>query len=312
VLEPLYQRHLPRFGQRRSLLAALYTLGVVLLVLLPIAAIAVIATHEILSAVSHVRAIFSADGLDGLLAAAPPWLVRRLHRLQERMPSVVNGLRSQVANSGRWALATLSGGVSMIADLVFQLAMMLIAFFFLLRDGRRLVDWMEGATPLPAARARELMREFQGTARTVLGANVVTGAIQAAVATAGFLIARAPSPILLGLLTMLASLIPSVGTALITFPVAGLLALLGHHWAALFLALWAVFIVGLVDNFVRPLLMRGGTRLHGALVFFSLIGGMGAFGAIGLVLGPLALTFFIAALRVNRSLRRDGWMREHP
>ena len=76
------------------------------------------------------------------------------------------------------------------------------------------------------------------------------------------------------------------------------------------MALWALFVVGLVDNLVRPILIRGGTRVHGALVFFSLIGAVGAFGAIGIFLGPLALTFFVAALRINRSLRNDGWMHE--
>jgi predicted PurR-regulated permease PerM len=310
VLEPIYLRQLPRFHQRRSLLAGMYTLGVVILVLLPLTAIAVIAIREVVSAAGHVRIVLSSDGLPGLLAEAPPALVRLLQRLQERLPGVFNELRAQVSASGRWALETLSGGVSMAADLAFQLAMMLIAFFFLLRDGPRLVDWVARATPLPPGRVHELMHEFHVTARSVLGANLVTGGIQAAVATVGFLIARAPSPILLGLVTMLTSLIPSVGTALVTFPTAGLLLILGHRWAALFLALWALFVVGLVDNLVRPILIRGGTRVHGALVFFSLIGAVGAFGAIGIFLGPLALTFFVAALRINRSLRTDGWMHE--
>jgi predicted PurR-regulated permease PerM len=295
VLEPIYLRQLPRFHQRRSLLAGMYTLGVVILVLLPLTAIAVIAIREVVSAAGHVRIVLSSDGLPGLLAEAPPALVRLLQRLQERLPGVFNELRAQVSASGRWALETLSGGVSMAADLAFQLAMMLIAFFFLLRDGPRLVDWVARATPLPPGRVHELMHEFHVTARSVLGANLVTGGIQAAVATVGFLIARAPSPILLGL---------------VTFPTAGLLLILGHRWAALFLALWALFVVGLVDNLVRPILIRGGTRVHGALVFFSLIGAVGAFGAIGIFLGPLALTFFVAALRINRSLRTDGWMHE--
>jgi predicted PurR-regulated permease PerM len=308
VLEPIYLRQVARFPQRRSFVAGIYTLGVVLLVLLPLTAIAVIAIREVASVAGHVRAVLSSDGLPGLLAEAPPALVRLLQRLQERVPRLFDEARAQVSASGRWALSTLSGGLSMAADLAFQLAMMLIAFFFLLRDGPRVVDWMTGVTPLPPGRVRELMHEFHVTARSVLGANLVTGAIQAAVATVGFLIARAPSPVLLGLLTMLASLIPSVGTALVTFPAAGLLLILGHRWAALFLALWALFVVGLVDNLVRPILI--GTRVHGALVFFSLIGAVAAFGPIGLFLGPLALTFLVAALRINRSLRTDGLMHE--
>jgi predicted PurR-regulated permease PerM len=148
-----------------------------------------------------------------------------------------------------------------------------------------------------------MMCEFRTVARSVLGANFITGAAQAAVATIGFFIARAPSPIFFGLLTLFSSLIPSVGTALVTFPVAGLVLLLGHPWAALFLALWGGLAVGLIDNVLRPMLIRGGAQLHGALIFFSLIGAISAFGGVGLFLGPLALVFFLAVVRTRRQDR---------
>ena len=94
-----------------------------------------------------------------------------------------------------------------------------------------------------------------------------------------------------------------VGTALVTFPVAGLMLLLGHPWSALFLAVWAALAVGLVDNLLRPMLIRGQGQLNGALVFFSLIGAMSAFGAEGLFVGPLALAFFLAVVRTRRHER---------
>jgi predicted PurR-regulated permease PerM len=89
---------------------------------------------------------------------------------------------------------------------------------------------------------------------------------------------------------------------LVTFPVAGLLLLLGHPWAALFLAVWAALVVGLLDNLLRPMLIRGQDQ-HGALVLFSLIGAMSAFGAEGLFVGPLALSFFLAVVRTRRRER---------
>ena len=148
-------------------------------------------------------------------------------------------------------------------------------------------------------------------ARSVLGANLITGAVQAVVATGGYFIARAPSPIFFGLLTLFASLIPSVGTALVTLPVAGLVLLLGHPWKALFLALWALVVVGLIDNILRPALIRGGVQLHGALIVFSLIGGAAAFGAVGLFLGPLVLTFFLTTFRFSQRARSElQWPQE--
>jgi len=269
----------------------------VVLLLLPLAAIVVVAAHELKSAVASVRGVVATSGLDGLIARLPRPLSGWLQHLERYLPARIEEAGAQIRAGGRWALSM----VGVLATFAFELSMMLIAFFFLLRDGRRFVAWLLRATPLPADRVRDLLRELQTVARSILGANAATGAVQALVATIGFLIACAPSPILFGLASLLASLLPSVGTALVTLPVAGLLALLGHPWAGLFLALWAVFIVGLIDNLLRPLLIRGPSRLHGALVFFSLVGATATFGAAGLLLGPLVLTLFLAVVRMVRA-----------
>jgi predicted PurR-regulated permease PerM len=72
----------------------------------------------------------------------------------------------------------------------------------------------------------------------------------------------------------------------------------GHPWMALFLFIYAIVVVGLVDNVVKPLLMKGGIQMHGAVVFFALLGGLAAFGAMGLLIGPLAVALFLAMLRI--------------
>jgi predicted PurR-regulated permease PerM len=290
-----------RWGGRRSLTATLFTLGTVLLILLPLTALALIAVREALNAAGLISETLASSGIGGLIEKLPDPLSSWAHQIQKILPGQIQKLQSQIGAGGRWALATVSGTVGVIGHLVFQLAMMLIAFFFLLRDGRALVGWLVNTSPLPPDRVRGVLDELRVVARSVLGANFITSAAQAAVATAGFFIARAPSPIFFGLLTLITSMIPSVGSALITLPVAGLLFLTGHRWAALFLMIWALFVVGLIDNLLRPLLIKGGAaNLHGALVFFSLIGAIAAFGAVGLFLGPLVLTFFLALARQIR------------
>jgi predicted PurR-regulated permease PerM len=303
VLSPLYESAVRRMGGRRSIAAALFTTATVFLILIPIAAIATIAIHEATGAIVLVRKTIANEGVTGLIAKAPDPLEGWLHRLEKLMPTEFDRAQTQLSAGGRWALGAASGALSVLARVSLRLVLMLIAFFFLLRDGRALVAWFIGATPLPPERVRTMMREFRTVARSVLGANFITGAVQAAVATIGFFIARAPSPIFFGLLTLFSSLIPSVGTALVTFPVAGLMLLLGHPWAALFLALWGALAVGLIDNLLRPMLIRGAGQLHGALVFFSLIGAISAFGGVGLFLGPLALAFFLSVVRARRQER---------
>lgn len=305
VMSPLYEKTTRRLHGRRSLTAALFTAATVFLILIPVAAIAMIAVKEAAEAIGLMRKTIATEGIAGLIAKAPDPIEHWLHRLEKLMPTEVNRAQTQLSAGGRWALGAMSGALSVLARVSIRLVLMLIALFFLLRDGNKLVDWFVGATPLAPERVRTMMREFRTVARSVLGANFITGAAQAVIATVGFFIAKAPSPIFFGLLTLFSSLIPSVGTALVTFPVAGLMLLLGHKWAALFLAVWAAVAVGLIDNLLRPMLIRGEGQLHGALVFFSLIGAMSMFGAVGLFLGPLALVFFLAVVRTRRQ-QREG------
>lgn len=300
VLVPFYERVVKRIGGRRSLAAIIFTLGTVILILLPLAALTVVAVREAMEVSVTIKSTLASEGLTGLIAKAPDPIEGWLRQAQKHLPSKIEQAREEVQAGGRWALGAISGTLAAVGNFGFQLVMMLIAFFFLLRDGRALVAWLIHATPLPTPRVHELMREFRVVARSVLGANFITGAVQAVVATSGYYIARAPSPIFFGLLTLFASLIPSIGTALVSLPLAGILLLLGHPWAALFLALWSLILVGLIDNVLRPYLIRGGAQLHGALVFFSLIGAISAFGAIGLFLGPMVLAFFLTAVKISQ------------
>ena len=97
---------------------------------------------------------------------------------------------------------------------------------------------------------------------------------------------------------ILAALVPIVGAGGLSFMAAVYLFVTGHLYAALFLAIWSVLVVGLVDNIVKPLVIKGGIEMHGAVVFFSLIGGFAVFGPVGLVLGPLSVTLLLAILRI--------------
>ena len=94
-------------------------------------------------------------------------------------------------------------------------------------------------------------------------------------------------------LTFIAAFIPSVGTVIVALPAALLVLALGHPWAALFLAIWALAVVGLIDNVVEPLLIKGGVHINAAVLFFALIGELAMFGAAGLIVGPLAVSLFV-------------------
>jgi len=170
---------------------------------------------------------------------------------------------------------------------------LLIAFYFLLLDGRRLVAWLASVSPVPEE-TMAIATQLARASRSVLSSLFLTALVQSGAAIVGYLIAGVPQPAFFGLLTFLAAFIPSVGTSIVALPLALLMLALGHPWAALFLAIWSLAVVGLIDNVVKPLLIKGGMQINAAVLFFALIGGLGMFGAIGLIVGPLAVSLFVA------------------
>jgi predicted PurR-regulated permease PerM len=129
---------------------------------------------------------------------------------------------------------------------------------------------------------------------------VVTAAVQSAAALVGYLIAGVPVPIFFTALTFVIAFIPALGGAIVCQFAALLLLATGHTYSALFLALWGAIVVGLVDNLVKPYLIKSEINLPGAVVFFALIGGLVAFGGVGLLLGPIAAALFAIAVRMYR------------
>jgi predicted PurR-regulated permease PerM len=192
-----------------------------------------------------------------------------------------------------------TGAVAATGSFAFQTVMMLIAFFFLLVDGKRLVEWLESVSPLKRGQTTELMREFRLVSIAVLLSSVATAGVQAVAALVGYLIARVPVPFFFAAVTFFVAMIPAVGAASVCMVAALLLLLTGHPWAALFLAIWGVVVVGLVDNVIKPMLVKRGLHMHGAIVFFALLGGLAAFGTVGLLIGPLIVSFFLALLRIH-------------
>jgi predicted PurR-regulated permease PerM len=184
--------------------------------------------------------------------------------------------------------------------------MMLIAFYFLLVQGDELVGWLDKVSPLQPGQTRELLTEFKKVSYAVIVSTVLTAAIQAAAALIGYLISRVPHPIFFAGVTFFVAFIPAIGAASVCLVAAVILYATGHLGAAIFLAVWGLVVVGLVDNLVKPLLIKTGMDLGGAVVFFALVGGIGAFGAVGLLLGPLVVASFLTLVGMYQRDFKEG------
>jgi predicted PurR-regulated permease PerM len=302
ALYPLHQHLTKRLRGRQQLAASIVCTGVVLALLMPVGGIAAFAIGEGVHGVRLITETVRSEGVTGLIDRLPDSMQGLAKEALDRFPSEQEELdallQKQATAQGGKAARAAAGALAATGSALFQSAMMLIAMFFLLIDGRRLVTWLEEISPLERGQASELLREFRKVSVSVLISSLATAGLQAVVAFIGFLIARVPHPFFFGTLTFFIAFVPAVGAGGTVLAVALLQVALGHPWLALFLAIWGVLVVGMVDNIVKPLLVKRGMDMHGGIVFFSLLGGLAAFGSVGLIAGPLIVAFFLALVRI--------------
>lgn len=295
------------FGGRRWLGATVMTIGTNLLILAPIALLVATAISQADDALHGLRAFIDEGKYKEVLMKLPEPLGSRLLEYTVNVPKELGQTLGASGSLARRAM----GGLSVLGSYITQYALMTVAMFFLFADGPRLRQWANSNIPLRSDRTRQVLVRFRQSARVVLGGNLLTALAQAAVATIGYFIAHVPQAFFFGLLTFFTSFFPAIGTALVALPLALLLYATGHLYSALFLAAWATLVVGIVDNVVRPLLTRGKEQLHGAVVFFSLLGGVALFGAMGLVVGPLSLSLFFTLLQIWKQETAETETTEH-
>jgi predicted PurR-regulated permease PerM len=298
----LHKRLTRRLRGRQNISAGLLCTGIILALLLPLGGLTAFIVTEVTEGVQFVRETIQREGVTGLVGRLPGPVKDAANSVMQRLPMEQQNLdqtiQEQVSTQGGTAAKAVTGAVAATGSIVLQTIMMLIALFFFFTDGARLVGWIESVSPLRRGQTREIMREFRSVSGAVLLSSVATAGVQAVAALVGFLIARVPAPLFFAGVAFFLALIPAVGAAIVVLAAAALMFFSGHPWAALFLAIWGTVVVGLVDNVVKPLLAKRGMHQHGAIVFFALLGGLAAFGTVGLLLGPLIVAFFLTLVRI--------------
>lgn len=303
VLWPLQTRLARRL--RRGWAAGVIVFGVVVVLVGPILGMSVFVVEEASKGIRFVSETVRSGGVDALVDKLPSRMQGfakvALGHLEEQVGSdVVRSVTEKVQESGPGAAAAVARALTATWSFAFNATMMLIALFFLLVQGQEAVAWLDAVLPLGRGQTRELLTEFKKVSYAVVVATVVTALAQALAALVGYWIAQVPHPVFFAAITFFGAFIPAIGAASFSLLAALILLIGGSPYMALFLAIWSVTVVALADNVIKPLVIKGGMSMPGAVVFFSLIGGLGAFGPIGLMLGPLTVAFFVALLRMYR------------
>lgn len=197
-------------------------------------------------------------------------------------------LQSLAATGGNFLLSALGT--------IIHFFVMLFLLFFLLRDGRLLLSRAAHLVPMETQHRDELLILLGSTTRAVVYGTVLTALLQGALVGIGFSIAGLPSAVVFGVLAAFLALLPVTGVALVWVPAVIFLAIDAQWGWAIFMLIWGVA-VSTSDNLLRPLLISNHAPVSIVAVFIGVIGGVSAFGIIGMIIGPVLLTFVVALLR---------------
>lgn len=298
---PMFERLASRLGKRPTIAAGLITFMVGALLLTPTLWLGIKVADEVLTGASTVaRALRGGGGVPELVKLLPPSLQARVRGAINSVPGGNEQIENLADNRSGDAAAAVTSGVMKVAAVAIDFTLMLAAMFFLLLDGKKLVQWIATVAPLPEQQILDICSDFRNVSAAILLSSLGTAGVQAVAALAGYLATGVPQPVFFTFVTFVVAFIPAVGAASVVLAVAGLLFFNGHSEAALGLALWGIVVVSTIDNLVKPWLLKDRMEIHGGLIFFALLGGMATFGPVGLVAGPLILSFFLAVVRLVR------------
>jgi predicted PurR-regulated permease PerM len=305
---PLYRKLRDRMKGRGGLAAVVMLIGITVVIAIP----AFILTLMLVQQATHLIELIQRTDFQAVLSSIQ--LNERLGWVRRYVPAfnpgaisfdqvivrIVQQIPAFVAAYGTKVL----GG---FAGVLIGFAMTLLASYFFYTEGERLVEEVKSLSPLPDEYDEEIFRKFRGVVDATFRGQVLTALAQGLVTGIGLAIAGVPAPVLWGAVAALFSLIPMVGAATVWVPASIYLFILAsleraQWWQGVFLVAWGIGVVSLVDNLIRPWAMKSGTNMNAIVLFFSIIGGLAAFGFTGLILGPLVFALLVTVVEMYREV----------
>ncbi len=188
--------------------------------------------------------------------------------------------------------------VGFVGDIAIAFTVILFVLYYVLVDGQRLAAYLRRAAPMPATHVDFLLHEAKNGLNAVFVGQIMTSLIQGALGGIGFLIAGLEGAVLWAAVMAILSLLPVIGAFLVWLPAAIFLLSQGDTWQGVFLIIWGVVVVSQVDNLIRPRLIGDRADIHPLFVLIGVLGGVAAFGFVGLFLGPLLVGVLLSVLKV--------------
>jgi len=284
---------------KKGISAGICTLMVVLLIVIPLIYLTALLAKELTHAYQYFENLIESGAFENIMEKLErSKLVQRILQLFSNGNQPLNledALLLMGQKLSRFFASQTTLLLKKVSLGVIQFLVMIVAIFYLLRDGDILLEKLKEVLPLEKEEKEELLRRIHEMIIASLYGNVLVAMVQGGFGGIGFWIVGLPSPILWGSVMALFSLLPLVGAYLVWVPASLWLFFgQGELGKALFLAGWGVLVVSIIDNLLRPIFISERVKVHPLLLFFAILGGIKAFGILGVVAAPLIVAFSLA------------------
>ena len=309
LFRPVYERLLGLLPGRINLVAAITLVLILLLVVVPTILLGIALAQEAASIYLRIQAgdIDFGAVFEAFERSLPDWIRVQLAaygyndfagiraEIEQSISAILEFLVTRLLSVGQGAFEFLLG-----------LGVMMYLTFFLLRDGRALAERIEQIIPLGEAKRQILMEKVLIVIRATIKGSLIIAILQGSLGGLVFWALDIRGALLWAVLMGIFSLIPAIGTGFVWVPVAVFLIITGAVWQGIVLILCGVFLISMVDNIVRPILVGRDTRMPDYVVLISTLGGLQLFGINGIVIGPLVAALFIAIWGIFSEMHRDS------
>lgn len=300
IFHSLYEKIL-NFLKNRSSLAALFTIFiVVMVVLIPLTFFGIKVFNESLNLYTQI----TGPGGDTFLENKFFENIQKI--IGTHIPSFSFDLSQYAERLISWVLGNLGQVFSSVTQVLIGFFVSILAFYFFLKDGKKIREMLFAYSPLSDVYDKKIFDTLTATISSVMKGTIVISILQGIIAGIGFLIFGVPSPALWGLFTIVAALIPLVGTMLVIIPATLYLLFQGNFIFAIGMFAWGALFVGMIDNVLRPKIIGKHIKIHPFIIFISVIGGLQFFGPIGFLLGPIVISLFFVLLDIYSFIVTKG------
>ena len=292
LISPLYRRFVGWYRGRRALASLTTILLITLFILLPLTGLMGIVTTQAIKVGESAKPwvqqqIATPDTLFTKLEALPFY-----DQIQPYRDLIFQKAGEMVGKISRFLIESLSSATLGTVNFLFMTLVMLYTMFFFLMDGDKLINKILYYLPLEDDDEHRMLDRFTSVARATLKGTAVMGILQGGLAGLAFAVVGIPSAVFWGVIMILLSVLPGIGTALIWIPAGVILGTSGHWPQAIGLMVFCGIVVGSLDNVLRPKLVGKDTQMHELLIFFGTLGGIMMFGFVGFIIGPIVAALF--------------------